>query len=390
MSRSSYMTEYVSDLLLNVFDGLLMGELEIERRLLEVKNSLNLSNEDFIDKYITDDVVRREIIDMFPIQGQADKSKVDVGNEYVPVTDVIKESPKIRLFTGYNMKNEIDYNENATGKQIITQKGYDNIFDTVRNNLLITRRTVLREYINKGVPSFMINDGKVTSKVIITDMEGNPGENPKKIFVCGFKYKCYITMANDYDNVLLVMEGQSEGFQIKNTDMSPITFIDFEGTIDVEEDGNYKFNVKSDKVVFIKIIGAGANISGINCCNGYFSKKKYIIQIRYYNDFFFYKHDIGKYTNSIPNETPQPGNWNKKQYKIELEYGAVNSSTNNYSAVDTSPSESNTILQNTREPFINLRKGYNRFKVETVNSQRISSCENNITEITIGYSVLGK
>ncbi|MGL5416807.1 MAG: hypothetical protein ACRDAU_14160 [Clostridium sp.] len=79
MYKTSLQT-FIKTLINETFNGIISGFLDNEKILLELKNSLTLSNEEFAKKVFSDDDIRNEAIKLFPSEISSLDTLIDSGN----------------------------------------------------------------------------------------------------------------------------------------------------------------------------------------------------------------------------------------------------------------------------------------------------------------------
>jgi hypothetical protein len=134
----------------------------------ELEQQAMLSPEQYARENLTDEMVREEILRLFPANnGKEERSSVDIGEPYI-IHGENDESPLINKKIGYTMTQQ-DLDTNKTNNQIVINKaGYNNIYAAVKLTLAVQHLTVLRQIIKRGIPRVYVNEGHIKSKLTIS------------------------------------------------------------------------------------------------------------------------------------------------------------------------------------------------------------------------------
>ena len=236
------LSSFIKNSVAEMFSGIILGELENEKVLIELKENVNISNEKFVKKFFTTSDIRAEILELFPSE-EINISSVDEGKEYI-VTDIgIAEEPAIYDLTSYIMKENIDYiKENR--KFFITEKGYENILKVVSENMAIARKFQLREFIKKGLPKLVVSSGRLNAKVLLEDSDYDDNK------VHGLTYKLY--KSSELKNEL-IGSGISNNLEINDKRLAETDVVIYDGYIIINNKNCYEFWVKSNNEVTLSI-----------------------------------------------------------------------------------------------------------------------------------------
>ena len=235
---------FINEVINEVYKGILMGELENEKLLCEIKESVLLSDEEFIKRFFTKEDIRREIINTFPSQ-QNDKSLVDEGSLYIPKVRTISESPEIKLLIDYDMIESVDY-ISRENEYIITDIGYKNIFDVIASNMAQLKKIYIREFIKKGVPKLAVSAGKINTKVIFDEDEDGLER------IRGLRYRLFNGLGSTGESEL-ISTGLSNDLGIKDILLEVSNLIILDGYIVINKSNCYKFDWKSLDEIEIEI-----------------------------------------------------------------------------------------------------------------------------------------
>ncbi|PKP58668.1 MAG: hypothetical protein CVT88_06915 [Candidatus Altiarchaeales archaeon HGW-Altiarchaeales-1] len=156
--------EFVSQLISETLQAVITSMIQQEKEIRELEEGASLNIDGFAERFITDDVVRNEILRLFP-SDEKGKSSVDPNAPYTP-PDKNTENPPIYSIIGYRMSKN-DFNE-GKGIYIITDDGYKNIYDAVKILLATRYKDVMSNIISRGVPRVVVDHGKINSKISIS------------------------------------------------------------------------------------------------------------------------------------------------------------------------------------------------------------------------------
>lgn len=157
-------SEFVSLLVTETLDAVIASLQEQEKRVVELQQSLFYTPAEFGKRYLTDEIVRAEILRLFPSpEGTEGKSAVDAGASYQPAREKQNEVPPIFEMTGYRMAKG-DW-EKLIKEIVITQKGYENIANAVRESLASSQIESLRVLTARGLPRVYVDNGHIKAKL---------------------------------------------------------------------------------------------------------------------------------------------------------------------------------------------------------------------------------
>lgn len=156
-------SEFVSLLVTDTLDAVISSLLEQEKRIAQIQQTILITPAEFGRRYISDEVVRAEILQIFPSEEGNDKSTVDNGSVYFPARGEKKEAPAVFELTGYSMA-EGDY-QKGTKTFVITQEGYENIANAIRERLASHQMDSLRVLASRGIPRIYIDHGIIKAKL---------------------------------------------------------------------------------------------------------------------------------------------------------------------------------------------------------------------------------
>ncbi len=156
--------EFASTLISETLNAIVISILTQEKQTAQLEQQALLSPEEYAKENLADDIVRAEVIRLFPTQAGADKSAVDAGEPYMNNRENA-ESPAIYMKTGYKMtKGDVAASQ---GKTVITSAGYARIFAAVRLTLAKQHLAVLKTVIARGIPRVYVDNGHIKSKLTL-------------------------------------------------------------------------------------------------------------------------------------------------------------------------------------------------------------------------------
>ncbi|MGD6808890.1 MAG: hypothetical protein ACQCN3_04250 [Candidatus Bathyarchaeia archaeon] len=157
--------EFASTLISETLNAVVTSILTQEKQAAELEQQALLSPEDYAKENLSEEIVRAEILRLFPSNsGKEDKSSVDVGEPYT-LSKETGESPAINQKTGYKIvKTDVTSTQN---KLNINQTGYNNIYAAVRLTLATQHLALLRQVVSRGIPRVYVDNGHITSKLML-------------------------------------------------------------------------------------------------------------------------------------------------------------------------------------------------------------------------------
>jgi hypothetical protein len=156
--------EFASSLISETLNAVVTSILTQEKQVAQLQQQALSSPEDYAKENLTDDIVRTELIRLFPSAAGADKSSVDAGQIYTNIRG-IGESPAIYNRTGYQMtKADVETGE---GKTVITANGYNHILAAEKLTLAKQHLNLLKTVMARGIPRVYVDNGHITSKLTL-------------------------------------------------------------------------------------------------------------------------------------------------------------------------------------------------------------------------------
>jgi len=159
--------EFVSQLISETLQAIVTSMIQQEKKIREVENLMTLDTDIFTERVINDEIVRNEILQIFPSKEEG-KSSVDEGSPYVPENkeEGVKENPPIFSLINYKM-SEGDFKKTDIG-YTITTSGYKNICNHVKVLLSAQYKSAISNIIRRGFPRVLVDHGKINSKISIS------------------------------------------------------------------------------------------------------------------------------------------------------------------------------------------------------------------------------
>ena len=157
--------EFASTLISETLNAIVTSMLTQEKQVAQLEQQTQLTPEQYAKENFTDEIVRAEILRLFPKpQDTAGKSAVDEGEPYTPSKETA-EDPAIYDKTGYRMtKGDTAV---VQGKTVITSAGYAHILAATQRVLAIQHLSVLKTVVARGVPRVYVDNGHITSKLTL-------------------------------------------------------------------------------------------------------------------------------------------------------------------------------------------------------------------------------
>jgi hypothetical protein len=156
--------EFASTLISETLNAVVTSILTQEKQAAELEQQTMLSPEEYAKENLTDEIIRAEILRLFPSStGKEDKSSVDVGEQYSLTKE--NESPAINQKVGYKIvKTDVTSSQN---KMVINETGYAHIYAAVRLMLAVQHLSVLKTVLARGIPRVYVDNGHIKSKLML-------------------------------------------------------------------------------------------------------------------------------------------------------------------------------------------------------------------------------
>jgi len=157
--------EFASTLISETLSAVVTSILTQEKQAAELEQQAHLSPEEYAKENLTDELIRTEILRLFPSStGKEEKSSVDVGELYT-LNKETGESPAINQKTGYKItKTDVTSTQN---RLYINQIGYNNIYSAVRLGLATQHLSLISTVIARGIPRVYVDNGHIKSKLML-------------------------------------------------------------------------------------------------------------------------------------------------------------------------------------------------------------------------------
>ncbi|XHH09293.1 MAG: hypothetical protein ACFCUE_01330 [Candidatus Bathyarchaeia archaeon] len=157
--------EFASTLISETLNAVVTSILTQEKQAAELEQQALLSAEEYAKENLSDDIIRAEVLRLFPsVTGKEDKSSVDIGEPYT-VSKETGESPAVSQKVGYKIvKTDLTSSQN---KLYFNQAGYNNIYAAVKLALATQHLALLRQVIARGIPRVYVDNGHIKSKLML-------------------------------------------------------------------------------------------------------------------------------------------------------------------------------------------------------------------------------
>jgi hypothetical protein len=156
--------EFASTLISETLNAVVTSILMQEKQAAQLEQQSLLSPEEYAKENLSDDIIRAEVLRLFPsATGKADKSVVDTGELYIVGKET--EEPAINKKVGYKI-NKGDVTP-SQGKLLINEIGYTHIYAAVRLTLAIQHLNLLKVVIARGIPRVYVDNGHISSKLML-------------------------------------------------------------------------------------------------------------------------------------------------------------------------------------------------------------------------------
>jgi hypothetical protein len=158
--------EFASTLISETLNAVVTSILTQEKQVAQLEQQALLTPEEYAAENLTRDIVRAEVIRLFPstTAGVSDKSSVDAGEPYVNGRETV-ESPAIYNKTGYKItKDDLTV---SGGKTVLSSNGYAHILAATKLALARQHLGILKTVVARGIPRVYVDNGHITSKLTL-------------------------------------------------------------------------------------------------------------------------------------------------------------------------------------------------------------------------------
>ncbi len=162
--------EFAASLISETLNAIVTSILTQEKQAAELERQALLAPEDYANENLTVDMVRSEVLRLFPsTTGAADKSSVDAGEPYSRGKEG-EETPAIYSKVGYRIgKTDLTVTQ---GKATFNSTGYTHICEATKLALARQHLAVLKTVIARGIPRVIVDNGHISSKLTLRLEEG--------------------------------------------------------------------------------------------------------------------------------------------------------------------------------------------------------------------------
>ncbi|MEW6326883.1 MAG: hypothetical protein AB1487_04730 [Thermodesulfobacteriota bacterium] len=158
--------EFTGQLISETFQAVVQSLAQQEREIRELERLVSMELPDFARATIAEDVLRAEIIRLFPSkEGKEAESSIDPGSLYTPRDEKQAEDPAIFIQTGYLVTEEDIERDAQTRRFKITSKGYGHIKERARLSLAAAYKESLLALFQKGMPRVLVDHGRINTKL---------------------------------------------------------------------------------------------------------------------------------------------------------------------------------------------------------------------------------
>ncbi|MEW5949475.1 MAG: hypothetical protein AB1711_08715 [Thermodesulfobacteriota bacterium] len=158
--------EFTGQLITETFQAVVRSLVQQEKEVRDMEQIAALEPADFARLYITEDMLRAEIICLFPSkEGKETESSIDPGSPYTLQDEKQAEDPPVFILTGYRITGKDLEKDRETGNLKISKVGYAHIKEIIQSMLAASYRDTLLLMFQKGIPRVMIDHGKINTKL---------------------------------------------------------------------------------------------------------------------------------------------------------------------------------------------------------------------------------
>jgi len=155
--------EFASTLISETLNAVVTSILTQEKQAAQLEQQALLSPEEYAKENLTDELIRGEVLRLFPHATKAEKSAVDAGEPYTVSKET--EEPAILKKVGYKiLKNDVSSTQN---KLVINENGYAHICNAVELALATQHLNLLKAVVARGIPRVYVDNGHISSKLML-------------------------------------------------------------------------------------------------------------------------------------------------------------------------------------------------------------------------------
>lgn len=170
--------EFISKLISEMFDAITTAQFDQEKRLAELAGASVLSVDEFGERYITDENVYAELIQLFPGDSTKYPALIYIGAPYRPYKNGVDESPPIEAVSGVRLEKN-DYGKKRE-KTVLKESAVKKINAAVRSNLARSQLAAVVQVLNRGVPRVIADSGKINAKLTYEVLSTEEAEQPER------------------------------------------------------------------------------------------------------------------------------------------------------------------------------------------------------------------
>lgn len=158
--------EFTGQLISETFQAVVRSLVQQEKEVRDMEQIAALEPADFARLYITEDMLRAEIVRLFPSkEGKETESSIDPGSPYTLQDEKQAEDPPVFILTGYRITGKDLEKDRETGNLKISKVGYAHIKEIIQSMLAAGCRDTLLLMFQRGVPRVMVDHGKINTKL---------------------------------------------------------------------------------------------------------------------------------------------------------------------------------------------------------------------------------
>jgi hypothetical protein len=155
--------EFASTLISETLNAVVTSILTQEKQAAQLEAQAQQSAEQYAKENLADELVRQEVIRLFPYSADnPEKSAVDAGEPYSKTKDG-QESPAIYSTVGYQItRGDLTVGK---GKTVLSATGYANIAAATRLILAQQHLDIIKTVVARGIPRVYVDNGHIKSKL---------------------------------------------------------------------------------------------------------------------------------------------------------------------------------------------------------------------------------
>ena len=168
--------EFVAKLISEIFDATISSQVQQQDKLLELQNMLLQPESVFLDAMLSQEYFIREVDLLlegyFPSDSDQLVHAIHEDAPYTPAKANQKEKPPIKERLGIDLGS----GDFLPRKNQLTLQGVSKIYRKAGEPLAIQKRAIFRQLVENGLPSIVVESGKINAKLTFSTAQAGQSE----------------------------------------------------------------------------------------------------------------------------------------------------------------------------------------------------------------------